>query len=227
MKIWFISDTHNLHEQLIVPTGIDIVIHCGDESETRLPALNESESRRFFEWYSQLPIPTKLFIPGNHSTAIESGLIQDRDFPNVHFLIHDIWSSQGIQVFGSPYTPMFFDWAYMKPRAELDPIWQAIPSGIDILVTHGPPKGVGDLTCDMNTRAPVHVGSRSLRTHVDQRIKPKIHAFGHIHDEPKFQNSGIRELGATTFVNCSCCDIANRIKNHGIVIDYQPSTIPA
>ncbi len=28
-----------------------------------------------------------------------------------------------------------------------------------------------------------HVGSKSLTRHVTERIKPLIHAFGHIHDE--------------------------------------------
>jgi Icc-related predicted phosphoesterase len=220
MKIWFLSDTHGWHEKLCIPTDVDAVIHCGDESETKIAALNEAEARDFFDWYSALSIPTKIFVPGNHSTAIEAGLIRRGDYPHVQFLIHEFWEWDGIKIFGSPYTPNFFDWAYMKPRTELEPIWNSIPSGIDILITHGPPKGVGDLTCDMDTRESVHVGSMSLMKQVVQRIKPKIHAFGHIHDEPKFRNFGIVEVGSTKFVNCSCCDIANRLKNHGLILEF-------
>ena len=218
-KIWFISDTHNEHAGLIVPADLDMVIHCGDESTAGDESRNEPEARRFFEWYSALEIPTKLFVPGNHSTAIEHGLIQAEDYPEIRFLIHEQLEWNGRKVFGSPYTPNFFDWAYMKPRAELDAVWQSIPDDIDILITHGPPKGILDLTKDMDTRQPVHVGSMSLTRHVEQRIRPKFHAFGHLHDERGIKNFGTLTRGSTQFINCSCCDLAGRLKNHGLVID--------
>jgi Calcineurin-like phosphoesterase len=108
MKIWFISDTHNKHEDL-KPPKVDLVIHCGDESESGNAWMNESESRRFLEWYSALDIPTKIFIPGNHSTAIEQGLIRNEDYPKITFLIHAQTEWNGFKIFGSPYTPRFFD----------------------------------------------------------------------------------------------------------------------
>ena len=219
MKIWFISDTHNEHAQLIVP-NVDLVIHCGDESESGEPWTNEPESRRFFEWYSALDIPTKIFVPGNHSTAIEKGLIRAEDYPKVTFLIHSQHQWNGLQIFGTPYTPKFFDWAYMRERSDLDIVWQSIPDDIDILVTHGPPKGILDVTRDMDTRKPVHVGSKSLRRHVLDRIKPKVHAFGHIHDERAFTNYGTVTRDQTQFINCSCCDISGRLKNNGYVMEH-------
>lgn len=78
----------------------------------------------------------------------------------------------------------------MKARSQLDNIWQSIPDDIDILITHGPPKGIMDVTADMYTGELVHVGSKSLMGQVDERIKPRIHAFGHIHDEPGINNFG-------------------------------------
>jgi Icc-related predicted phosphoesterase len=219
MKIWFISDTHNKHRQLKVPTDVDAVIHSGDESEARDPWTNEHEARDFFEWYSSLPIEAKFFVPGNHSTAMEQGLVQASEYPSVHFLVHEQREWAGLKIFGSPYTPQFFDWAYMKPRSELDAVWQSIPEGIDILITHGPPKGLFDLTRDMDTGGPVHVGSMSLMKHVEHRIQPRIHCFGHIHDERNFSNYGAITRGQTHFINCACCDNANRLKHHGHVHD--------
>ena len=70
MKIWFISDSHNRQEQLQVPE-VDLVIHCGDESESGNAWMNEPEARNFLDGYSAIEIPTKIFVPGNHSTAIE------------------------------------------------------------------------------------------------------------------------------------------------------------
>ena len=221
MKIWFLSDTHCEHQGLEVPEA-DAVIHCGDESMHGNAWMNEPEARRFFEWYSALEIPVKIFVPGNHSTAIEQGLIRASEYPEVKFLIHEALEWNGFKIFGSPWTPMFFDWAYMKARSELDMVWQSIPDDIDILITHGPPKGIMDVTADMHTREPVHVGSKSLLRHVEERIKPRIHAFGHIHDERGISNFGTITRGGTQFINCACCDLSCRLIHNGFVVEISP-----
>lgn len=217
-SIWFISDTHGEHEALAVP-DVDMVIHCGDESNNGNAWFNEPESREFFGWYGALPIPNKVFVPGNHSTAIEKGLVKPTDYPAVHFLIHQQLEWSGLKLFGSPYTPTFFDWAYMRERSELDEVWATIPDDIDILMTHGPPKGILDVTRDMESENMIHVGSKSLRKHVEQRIKPLYHAFGHIHDEQSVQNFGQVQYNETLYMNCSCCNLAGRLKNNGIVVE--------
>ena len=219
MKLWFISDSHNKHQLLRVPPGVDAVLHCGDESESGNAWLNEPEARDFFQWFCALPIPAKFFVPGNHSTAIEQGLITPDEYPEVTFLIHEETEWRGLKIFGSPYTPMFFNWSYMKPRRELEPIWQSIPGGIDVLITHGPPKGILDVTKDMDTREPVHVGSNSLTLHVTERIKPKLHCFGHIHDEPRIRNFGYVQQDETHFINCSCCNLSGKLVNHGFIVE--------
>lgn len=219
VRIWFISDTHNQHEGLRVPEGIDAVIHCGDEANAGNAWLNEPESRRFFAWYSALEVSQKFFIPGNHSTAIEQGLVCAQEYPDIEFLIHQSAEWRGLKIFGSPYTPRFFDWAYMRAREDLKELWEAIPTGIDILITHGPPQGIGDVTVDFNGGAPVHVGSRSLMREVVGRIKPRIHAFGHIHDEPGIDNFGSVTRGGTEFINCACCDLTGRLTHHGRVVE--------
>lgn len=221
MKIWLISDTHNHHEELEIPSGIDAVIHCGDESDSGNAFMNEPEARRFFRWFSSLDIATKIFVPGNHSTAIEQGLIRPDNYPEINFLIHQQMEWHGLKIFGSPFTPMFFDWAYMKAREELDAVWQSIPDDIDILITHGPPKGILDVTKDMNSGDPVSVGSKSLRRHVENRIQPKVHAFGHLHDEAGIHNYGTITRGATQFINCACCNLASRLVHDGFVIDIR------
>ncbi|MDP1562557.1 MAG: metallophosphatase domain-containing protein [Pirellulaceae bacterium] len=218
MKIWFISDTHGLHQGLQPPKA-DVVIHCGDEANHGSPWLNEPESRRFFDWYRELPIPIKVFVPGNHSTAIEQGLIRATDYPEVRFLIHDEAEIAGLKIFGSPYTPRFFDWAYMKARNKLDLVWDTIPDDIDILITHGPPKGILDLTKDIETKALVQVGCKALRRHVDERIKPRIHAFGHLHDEADVSNYGRYTRGTTQFINAACCNLKMELAHQGFVVE--------
>lgn len=55
--------------------------------------------------------------------------------------------------------------------------WDKIPDDTDILVTHTPPVGHGDLCC-----TGVRAGCVELLTTVQQRVKPKYHVFGHIHE---------------------------------------------
>lgn len=221
-KIWFISDTHNRHEELSVPADVDAVIHCGDEASTRKSSINESESRAFFDWYAALPIPTKLFVPGNHSIAIERGRIQPSEYPGVQFLIHRSCEFQGMQIFGSPYTPWFFGWAYNVTRKNLKPYWEQIPTGVEILATHGPPKGILDVTRDWKSGEPIHIGSLSLTNEVANRIRPRLHAFGHLHDEKGIQNFGSLTRDGTQFLNCSCCNLRGELVNHGQVEELEP-----
>jgi Icc-related predicted phosphoesterase len=224
MRCWLISDTHNRHEQLQIPQGLDAVIHCGDESQSMNATKNEQQSRDFFRWFSALDIKHKIFIPGNHSTAIEQGLIQPKEYPAIRFLIHQATRLGEMIVFGTPYTPKFYDWAFMRERKDLDAVWQTIPDRVDILVSHGPPKGYLDKTRDMASHKPIHVGSQSLTRHVRERIKPRVHAFGHIHDELGIKNFGTVFDSGTLFVNCSCCDQAIQLENHGIVLEFDLST---
>ena len=219
MKVWFISDTHNRHASLQIPEDVQAVFHCGDESHLSNPMRNLPECRAFFEWYTSLPIESKFFVPGNHSTAFERGLLTPADYPQVRFLVHEACEWRGWKIFGTPYTPLFFNWAYMKPRPDLDAVWQTIPDDIDILLSHGPPKGIRDVTRDWKTKDPIHVGSKSLTRHVLERIRPKYHAFGHIHDEPDIVNFGIHEQDGIQFINCSCCDLSGKLKNNGLVIE--------
>ena len=48
---------------------------------------------------------------------------------------------------------------------------------IDCRLTHGPPHGILDLA--QNTRP---AGCHTLLKHVQERIQPKLHVFGHIHE---------------------------------------------
>lgn len=224
MRCWLVSDTHNQHRKLRVPEGIDVVIHCGDESESGNEYVNEPEARAFFDWYSALNIGVKIFVPGNHSMAIERGLIRPEQYPEIRFLIHQQVELEGVVIFGTPYTPKFFDWAYMRARKDLDILWQSIPNTVDILVSHGPPKGYLDVTRDLDSREPIHVGSKSLTKHVLERIKPLLHAFGHIHDEANIRNFGVVQESGITFVNCSCCNLGSKLVNQGVVLDIDPES---
>jgi Icc-related predicted phosphoesterase len=61
---------------------------------------------------------------------------------------------------------------------------------VDILINHGPPFGILDVTQDG-----IHAGSKLLLERV-KKMQPRIHVFGHIHE-----SSGSVKIDNTLFVN--------------------------
>lgn len=206
LKIWHIADTHGFHGLLKVPEGIDVIIHSGDASNYRDPYKNEIEVRNFIAWFSSLDVKYKVFVAGNHDTSIEKGLITKNDFDNecIYYLENSGVEIEGLKIWGSPHTPQFGDWAFMKSRAKLyDKAWKHIPDDTDILIVHGPPKGVMDLSFDRFNR-PEMCGCSSLRKRVLQ-IEPKLFLSGHIHNNKDIINAGVLKLSQseTIFSNGS------------------------
>ncbi len=74
--------------------------------------------------------------------------------------------------------PEFGGWAFNLVRGQsCQDKWDLIPEGVDLLMTHGPPLGYGDL-CKGGHRA----GCLQLLHTIQRKIKPKYHVFGHIHE---------------------------------------------
>jgi len=206
MRIWHISDTHTYHDLLTIPQGIDMVIHSGDCSNPRDPYTNEPEVRDFIHWFKSLPIKHKIYVAGNHDTSIEKKLITKQYFQdyNIIYLEDDLVEIEGVMIYGNPYTPMFGQWAFMKDRVKLDRYWKnAIPSSLDILVTHGPPKGILDKSYDRDNYLEC-CGDKSLLNKV-MEVQPAYHLFGHIHNCKDIINAGMQKLSAcdTWFSNGS------------------------
>ena len=80
---------------------------------------------------------------------------------------------------------------------------------MDILISHSPPFGVMDEE---------NYGCKPLLNLVN-RIKPKIHAFGHCHE-----GYGVKGINGTLFVNASSCNRQYVPVNKPIVIDFDPLT---
>jgi len=217
MKIWHISDTHGFHNQLVIPEGIDLVIHTGDASNYLDPYSNEPEVRKFIDWYEQISIPNKIFIPGNHDTSIERGLVRASDFISrgIHILNHDWMDVNGIKIFGSPYTPTFGQWAFMKSRETINRVWEQIPEGMDIIAVHGPCKGILDLSRDRQNVLEF-CGDGALRKHVLNRVKPKYFLSGHIHNFEDIINTGFRYLPDYGITFSNAAGVTDRRFNLGL-----------
>lgn len=190
MKLCFLSDTHGQHKKVKVPDA-DVLVHCGDFcTHGRI-----DDALDFLEWFYTQPHKHKIFISGNHDWVFyrmgPSELSILKSLPeNVHYLCESGVEIEGFKFWGSPETPEFLSWAFMYPRFTKS--WEDIPLDTNVLITHGPPHGVLDLV-----ERGEHVGCERLAEAV-LKVKPKIHAFGHIHTSP-----GWVKLKDTSFINCS------------------------
>lgn len=173
MKILTISDTHTLHSMIPLDNlkDIDMIIHSGDSSNIYNPYVNEHEVRNFITWFHSLPVKHKIFVAGNHDTSIEKRLITKDNFEacSINYLEHESITIDGINIFGSPYTPIYGNWSFMKHRSKLDEYWKEIPENTDILITHGPPKGIMDLAYSMDNQLE-YCGDKSLLNHVIKEL---------------------------------------------------------
>lgn len=72
---------------------------------------------------------------------------------------------------------------------------------MDVVVSHGPPHGIGDLAprriTDSEWPAGEHCGSHALRSRLLQ-IKPKLVVFGHVHE-----GHGLYDVEGVIFCNAS------------------------
>jgi len=192
---------------LEVPTDIDMVIFSGDCSNPKDPYNNEPEVRGFIDWYHSLKIPYKIFVAGNHDTSIENKFVTSEDFArgNIIYLENEDVIIDGIKIFGSPYTPTFgFGWSFNKDRTKLDRIWRnIIDEDVDIVITHGPPRGTLDLSFDRAGNLE-RCGDKSLLNRV-MEVNPKLCLFGHIHNHQDIINQGTMKLSGldTIFSNGS------------------------
>jgi Icc-related predicted phosphoesterase len=207
-KIVLISDTHNLHSKITIPE-CDILIHAGDA--TGRGTLQEVSS--FLYWFSQQPAKHKVLVWGNHDILAEddSSLVRMiiSEYPSITYLENSEATVMGLRIWGSPWTPRFFDWAFNADPDKLIEVWSSIPEGIDILVTHGPPFGILD-----ETEEGVNAGCKILLSEVQTRVKPKYHVVGHIHE-----GHGIKIVDGITFINASSCNRKYQPVNPPIILD--------
>lgn len=212
-RIVCLSDTHNCNEQIEVPDG-DILIHSGDATITG----TVEEVKRFSAWFSSLPHRHKVFVAGNHDWLFERNneLARTLIDSKITYLQDSFAEIDGLKIYGSPWQPRFFDWAFNLNRgAEIAEKWKMIPDDIDILITHGPPNGILD---SVPMRWGIdNAGCEELRKRVEEIStlgRLKLHIFGHIHC-----GYGIHEEFGVKFVNASTCDEQYSPTQPPIVLD--------
>jgi hypothetical protein len=224
---WTLKNTDQFgYEAKMKWDAMDIAFYSGDMSRRG----SRNDCRDFMNWFNKLPCQ-KVMIAGNHDFFFDykekekqprhswerppQELVNEllAEFPDIHYLDDSGVNLFGLNIWGSPITPWFHDWAFNRQRytsldGETDPgtsdiitpHWEMIPKDTDILLTHGPPYGYGDLLSTRNRKNDQcpRVGCKDITPFIEE-IRPKIHAFGHIHEA-----YGVYRDEHTEYFNASC-----------------------
>jgi Icc-related predicted phosphoesterase len=209
MKVVCISDTHTEHGCLTIP-ACDLLIHAGDFTYEG----NFCQVRDFCQWFaSQTQAKHRVVIAGNHELGLDPncgrqynaaayGMIKDDD--RFIYLENSTTIIEGYKIWGCPWTPRFFDWAFNATREEdetfergpsLKAIYNTVPTDTDIIVCHGPPYNILDKNIEGE-----NVGSKEMIDVLRHR-NVKLYICGHLHE-----GRGIVEKDGTIFVNASSLD---------------------
>lgn len=202
-----ISDTHNEwpYSAKNPSPKVDVFIHCGDLTEYGgLPSF-----RRAIDSIKTIDADLKLFIAGNHDVDIDQAWLKEfaeddddveigarcvsflksQQTHNIHYLeegtrsftLKDGWF---FTVYATPYTPKFGEFAFLYGEDEdrFNDGPNAMPEGVDIVISHGPPAfpAVSDYKLDVSKRGG-HCGCEKLAKALE-RVRPRFACFGHIHE---------------------------------------------
>ncbi len=152
----------------------------------------------FVPWLHSLEVGVVVGIAGNHDFVFEHPFLVPR-IPWV-YLKDQCATVWGTTIYGLPWVPNLPFWAFHADEESLRLAYEAVPP-CDILMTHGPPRGSGDLVPPKYGSAEGENVGVVAGIFAIQRAKPSLVVCGHIHEGyGEYEQSGARVL------NVSRCD---------------------
>jgi Icc-related predicted phosphoesterase len=207
----------DLHGNLpAVPHDADYLLIAGDICPHAPPQFAHEQANwlntEFRQWLEQLHLSGTQVIAtwGNHDYIGERRYM----VPELPWtlLVDDeavLETREGsLRVWGTPWVPNLPRWAFYASEDGLRARADLIPEGTDILMTHGPPRGLGDFVpynqkyADKYGTPPQgeHVGDPTLNGAIG-RVQPSTVLCGHIHEA-----RGWHFAGLTAIVNAAAVD---------------------
>lgn len=179
MRIIAIADQHGFLPDI---PACDLLLIAGDVcpvSDHTLPAQLQFLAEPFRRWLDAVPATHVVATWGNHDfIGQESPDLVPRMRWNM--LVDRAITIGGYRIYGTPWQPVFMDWAFNLTEPQLEKKWSMIDPKTEILVCHGPPRGYGDNALRSN-RPDELVGSPSLLKRIEQ-VRPHLVVYGHIHN---------------------------------------------
>lgn len=213
--------TSDLHGYLPkITKSADIMLLAGDVSPLNIQRNKilvwEWFSTDFSEWVKNLPVEKVYMIAGNHDFIDDWSEHKIFDFEKLFdgklkYLRNETknhidnggcsWS-----IFGTPYCHIFGSWPHMVSDEYMKELFKEIPDKVDIIISHDPPYGVGQIDCILEAKRwsnqpPEHLGNIPLRNRLEE-IDFKLLVAGHIHSGSK----DLFEFNSGQCVNVSLLD---------------------
>lgn len=212
-----ISDTHHHHASIHLPPG-DVLLHTGDWLGNYGGRDLSAHLRDFLQWISKQSRAYRLIvlIAGNHDTLMdhdlyptEAGQVKQtflQSLPsNVVYLENSGIEYEGFKIWGSPYSvcrcetlgKQYLSNGFERTRALRQQAWSNIPEGLDVLLTHCPPRGTlchPSIGCDLLAARLKDLGD-----------PPLFHCFGHDHDY-----FGVKAEAKTLHINAAFEEVRRR-----------------
>ena len=155
---------------------------------------------------------------GNHETFWEAYNLTNcyNSITRKHLLLNNgIWLEKyKLLLWGFPYTNRYGNLGFNVDDTPegMGRLAGQIPSGTDIIISHGPIRNVNDF---VDYPFPNHAGSVELALRVNQ-INPLLFLSGHLHDD---RNYGVIKYGKTQFVGCSIANELYEMKRQPIIVE--------
>lgn len=161
----------------------DLIISCGDLSAKYLS---------FIVTMARVPV---MYIHGNHDTGYSRNPPEGCDC-----IEDDLVVFKGVRILGLGGCRKYHDGAHQytdkEMRKRIRKLWWKLRKhkGVDIVVTHAPPQGVGD------GDDPAHRGFEALLELID-KYHPKYLLHGHVHMNYGMDQTRVREYHGTKVIN--------------------------
>jgi Icc-related predicted phosphoesterase len=204
VKVAAISD---LHGHLPEIPKCDVLLIAGDVC----PVYNHEISfqsqwlrKEFRPWLDRVEARYVIGVAGNHDFVFQAHL-QVPPFLRWEYLQDNGVTFEGVNFWGSPWQPIFGDWAFNLDDSGREARWSLIPDDTHVLVLHGPPYGYGDKVAlrklQRERGMDPHVGCRHLRDRIERLPQLRLAVFGHIHP-----GHGIYHMGSKVLANVAILD---------------------
>lgn len=212
MKICAISDTHGFLPEI---EPCDLLLISGDIIPLHIQRNNITSSNWFYtefiDWIGQLKCDKIIFIAGNHDFYLSNIVyfpIKDWTRGKCIYLQDELYKyldkdGKEWNIYGTPWTHKFGNWAFMLEDEGLSTMYDKIPSNIDILLCHDTPKykKLGVLPPSKWSPIDIDAGNEPL-TKVIERVQPKYVFCGHLHTcRSKYEKIGESEVYNVSLLN--------------------------
>jgi hypothetical protein len=199
MKVVAMSDLHGFLPE--VPP-CDLLLLAGDICPVENHQIDFQAAwldTTFRRWLGRQPARQVVGVAGNHDFIFERARGRvPADLPWAY--LQDSGTTwEGLRIWGTPWQPWFYDWAFNLYEPDLLPKWALIPAGTDVLVLHAPPFGYGDGVPERDGGVR-RTGSPGLLERI-RAVEPRLAVFGHIHE-----GRGEWRLGRTVLANVTIVD---------------------